>query len=99
MSRAKLAKGPVSGASTPILTGPGACASAASGAASSARVDSATIAITWAMAFLSGFLQRGQDVLGEQADVLLRQIVGQAAELEEPHEDAGAELPHLRLDL
>src|SRR5215510_765716 len=99
MSRAKLAKTPVIGASTPTLIGPaGACAAAV--VLSIARTDTPTTAmIERRMGFSSGGPQRGQDVPGELRDVLLCEPVRQAAELEETHEDAGSQLAHLRLEL
>src|SRR5215471_5260787 len=43
-------------------------------------------------------LEAGQDRLREQLEVPSRQRVGQAAELEEPHEHAGAQLVHVGAD-
>src|SRR5436309_5767315 len=47
----------------------------------------------------SATLERGQDFLAEESDVLLGERVRQRAELEEPDEDADAQLAGLRLDL
>src|SRR5262249_50037241 len=44
-------------------------------------------------------LQRGEHLLREQLDVLLRKRVRQAAELEQSHQDAGAQLLHVGPDL
>src|SRR2546428_9698185 len=44
-------------------------------------------------------LERGQDFRTEEADVLLGERVRQRAELEEPDEDADAQLARLRADL
>src|SRR5262245_54056220 len=50
-------------------------------------------------ALRSGAFEGGQHLLGEEPDVLLRERVGQGAELEEPHEHPDAELAGLGLDL
>src|SRR5919106_4100186 len=100
MSRAKLAKTPVIGASTPILMGlAGACALVGVGVTSIASSERPTTGIRRRrMVLSSGALERGQDVLAEQRDILLREVVRHAAELEESHDHAGPQFPHLRLD-
>src|SRR6267142_6037624 len=47
----------------------------------------------------SGALERGQDLLAEEPDVLLRERVGQGAELEKPHQHPDAQLASLGLNL
>src|SRR5215813_4117941 len=48
---------------------------------------------------VSPALELRQDRPGEQLDVSLREVVRHAAELEETHDHAGAELLHVGLDL
>src|SRR5215475_9342377 len=48
---------------------------------------------------VSGALELRQDRPSEKLDVSLREIVRHAAELEEAHDHAGAELLHVGLDL
>src|SRR6266850_353993 len=104
MSLAKLAKTPVTGASTPILTGPWAAAGAAATSIANSERPAAAIRMRGCRCMIyplrrSRSLERGQDVLGEQRDVLLRFFVRQAAELEEAHDHPGSQLAHLGLDL
>src|SRR6267142_2959695 len=47
----------------------------------------------------SASLERGQDLLAEEPDVLLRERMGQRAELEKPHQHPDAQLASLGLNL